>query len=94
MLRGVNKQIIEINDTDNRFFEKAILYVRPDCLSLEETKLHGYAGEYLKNISAEKIPSAAKKKYSNKRLKKRALLLLGAAVIAAVVFALIKTVAA
>ena len=31
MLRGVNRQIIEVNETDSRYFEKAILYVRPDC---------------------------------------------------------------
>ena len=30
MIRGVNKNIIEISDTENAYFERAILFVRPD----------------------------------------------------------------
>lgn len=29
MLKGVNKNVIEISDTGNDFFERAILFVRP-----------------------------------------------------------------
>ena len=29
MVKGVNKKIIEINNTENEFFEKIILYVSP-----------------------------------------------------------------
>ena len=30
MLKGVNKVIIEVNDTGEKFFEKAIFYIRPE----------------------------------------------------------------
>ena len=29
MLRGVNKSIIEVLETENQYFEKAILFIRP-----------------------------------------------------------------
>ena len=31
MLRGVNRQIIEVNDIENPYFERAILFVKPGC---------------------------------------------------------------
>ena len=30
MLRGVNKRIIEVNDTDSDYFEKALFFVKDD----------------------------------------------------------------
>lgn len=54
MLRGVNKQIIEINSTDNRYFEKAILFVRPEFSETSEGKLRDNASEFLKYIETEK----------------------------------------
>ncbi len=54
MLRGVNKQIIEINSTDNCYFEKAILFVRPEFAEASEIKLRDKANEFLKDIESEK----------------------------------------
>ena len=51
MLRGVNKQIIEINETENKVFERAVLYVRPEYAELAESKLHSRANEFIKEIS-------------------------------------------
>ncbi len=36
MLKGVNKRIVEINKTDSLYFEKAVLYLRPDVPVLPE----------------------------------------------------------
>lgn len=47
MLRGVNKQIIEINSTENDFFEKAILYVRPEKADTDGEELHKKAVKFL-----------------------------------------------
>ena len=30
MLKGVNKSVVEINNTDNDYIEKAILFIKPD----------------------------------------------------------------
>ena len=30
MLKGVNKQVVEVVEVDNEFFERAILFVKPE----------------------------------------------------------------
>jgi hypothetical protein len=39
MIKGVNKQVLEINETQNGFFEKAIFFVKPEYSGLSEGKL-------------------------------------------------------
>lgn len=47
VIRGVNKNIIEISDTGNENFERAILFVRPDSQRLDADTLHSRAAAYL-----------------------------------------------
>ena len=39
MLRGTNKSIIEISETENKYFEKAILFVKPEFVNLSPERL-------------------------------------------------------
>lgn len=34
MVKGVNKRIIEVNNTENPYFERAVLYLRPSVREL------------------------------------------------------------
>lgn len=52
MLKGVNKQILEVTNTDNEYFEKIIFFVRSNSPTFEETKL---------KYEAEKISKTATK---------------------------------
>lgn len=36
MVKGVNRQIIEVNNTDSIYFEKAVFYLRPGVRRLPE----------------------------------------------------------
>lgn len=47
MLRGVNKNIIEVSDPENKYFEKAILFVRPVCKNKPEEVLNNAAHTFL-----------------------------------------------
>ena len=47
MVKGVNKRIVEVQETGNEYFEKAILFLRPGHTDLEENRLAGEAGRYL-----------------------------------------------
>lgn len=47
MIRGVNKQIIEINETQNEYFEKAILFVRPSKSDIGAGKLRVQAARIM-----------------------------------------------
>lgn len=43
MIKGVNKQILEVTNTDSPYFEKIIFFVRPESQKLDEQKLHSEA---------------------------------------------------
>ena len=40
MLRGTNRSIIEINETENQYFEKALLFVKPEYINLSPERLN------------------------------------------------------
>lgn len=52
MLKGVNKQILEVTNPDNEYFEKIIFFVRSNSPAFEEAKL---------KYEAEKISKTATK---------------------------------
>ena len=64
MIKGVNKKIIEINDTRNIYFEKAILYVRPEMQDTPSDHLIKEASYYLE----ENTPSARTPERTGSRL--------------------------
>ena len=39
MIKGVNKQVLEISETQNGFFEKAIFFVKPEYSGMGEGRL-------------------------------------------------------
>ncbi len=43
MIKGVNKQVLEISETGNNFFEKAIFFVKPEYMGMSEGKLREVA---------------------------------------------------
>ena len=49
MVRGVNKRIVEVSETGNEYFEKAILFLRPSRPQ-EEGDLEGEAKRYLRHL--------------------------------------------
>ncbi len=48
MLKGVNRRIIEINNTENEFFERAIVFVKPNFNGLDKSVLEREADGYVK----------------------------------------------
>ena len=52
MVKAVNKLILEINNTESEYFEKAVFYVRPEMSA--SNKLRTQAQLYLGNIGLEK----------------------------------------
>lgn len=48
MIKGVNKQILEVTNTDSPYFEKIIFFVRPSSPTLDDKKLHAAAMKYSK----------------------------------------------
>lgn len=48
MIKGINRQIIEITDTGNPYFERALLIVRPNCTDAPGDRLHEEASRLVR----------------------------------------------
>lgn len=53
MIKGVNKRIIEINNTESIYFEKAVFYLRPGVRELPAAVSEAEAQKYISRIGLE-----------------------------------------
>lgn len=62
MIKGVNRQIIEVSDTGSAYFERALLIVRANCADADTAMLHdeagraGAVGGSLRRVAAQPPP--------------------------------------
>ncbi|MBR1863634.1 MAG: hypothetical protein IJ806_06075 [Ruminococcus sp.] len=57
MIKGINKQIIEIKCTDSEYFEKALLFVEPSRQFEDSAVLKAQALDFARSLSqGEKLP--------------------------------------
>lgn len=59
MLKGVNRQVLEVTETNNIYYEKALLVIRPEYRHTQQAVLEREAKNMLKGM---KPPSAIRKK--------------------------------
>lgn len=57
MIKGVNKSVIEISETGNKYYEKAILFIKPEYSDLQKDLLEKEAKRILRNMD---VPSTIK----------------------------------
>ena len=57
MVRGINRQVIEVTETNNLYYEKALLVIRTEYTGAQRSVLEKEARHMLKNM---KPPSAIK----------------------------------
>ncbi len=60
MIKGVNRQVLEIHDTGSKYFEKAILFVKPEYSTLSEKRLRNAAQKTF--AGCDKIPNCKRQK--------------------------------
>lgn len=51
MIKGVNKKVIEINNPDSPYFDRVILYVRPNTAKRTHGELSCEVDRYLESIT-------------------------------------------
>lgn len=68
MIRGAKKQIIEVLNTENEYFEKAILVVSAEYSELPRLKLDKYAREYISDINWSQIADENGRKKKSERV--------------------------
>ena len=71
MIKGVNRRVIEINNPDGEYCEKAILFVKPEKSGDNPKTLKTVALEYLSDIDE-----------NNKRRRRRTAIILSAILMA------------
>lgn len=57
MTKGINKQVLEIHDTGTEYFEKALLFVKPEYTELGEQSLRE---KFLDAFSDSRVPRCRK----------------------------------
>lgn len=78
MIKGVNRQVLEVTNTDNPYFEKIIFFVKPEYSKTDREKLKKEA-EILSN-TAQKPPKTRKTKKEIAYITVQSLLCAGAGV--------------
>jgi hypothetical protein len=86
MLRGVNRQIIEVSETKNEYFERAILFVRPEYISENEANLRNEANKTVGKLLLGSVRLRGAAGGPKVRLKKGGMLIIGLSCLAGSLF--------
>ena len=73
MVKGVNRQILEINDTGNRYFERVLLFVAPGKCDIPEAELQAQARHYVSSIAPESGRVSLRKGHQTRAKRKKLL---------------------
>ena len=65
MIKGVNKQVLEISETQNGFFEKAIFFVKPEYSGMSEGRLRESAKKEMENAGKPPVRESKKERVKN-----------------------------
>lgn len=89
MVKGVNKTVIEVNNTGSKLFEKIVFYVTPEYGNLSAKQLRRAASAFSFNYETPPDKGALRKRYKRKRILRFLLLSLPVILVLAVVLAII-----
>lgn len=70
MVKGVNKTVIEVNNTGSKLFEKIVFYVTPEYGNLSAKQLRRAASSFSFNYEAPANSKTLRKRYKQKRQKR------------------------
>jgi hypothetical protein len=74
MVKGVNRQIIEINDTGSRYFERVLLFVSPEGAELSSKELGSEAKEYLLHLTEGPQKNTLRSRIKRRTIRRRIIL--------------------
>lgn len=61
-MRGVNKLIVEIKDTENEYFDRAILFLKPDKVMTDQAEINRNAQKLLTEVKNSGVRGQGRKK--------------------------------
>ncbi len=89
MVKGVNKTIIEVNETGNKYFERVLFFVKPDYADVLHERLKAKAVTYIKESALVPVATVKKPKKKRKALPIAAAVLLAAGILSIAVYLII-----
>ncbi len=89
MVKGVNKTIIEINNTGNNYFERAILFIDPEYCCFSEKRIKNEALKYLNGVNKDYPVGLRQRRLIKLKRKKKLIFLVSAGIVALSVLLLI-----
>ncbi len=63
MIKGVNKKIIEINNPESIYFEKAVFYLRPEVMELPQQVAEEEIERYISRLGISSQKRKSKNRY-------------------------------
>ena len=90
MIRGVNKCIVEVMDTENKYFDRAILFLNRNFVGTSKSKIELEAKKYLStvNVSQKNVGFLRQKKKKSENVKK-CLIMLSVVLVLSIILALV-----
>lgn len=76
MIKGINRQVVEVRETDSEYFERILFFVKPEYASVSEGKIRERASLIANKGQKPPATKAKNEKYAEK-LKPIAFLLAG-----------------
>ncbi len=67
MLRGVHRQIIEINQPQSNYFEKVLLFVNPNCPNISQHQLQMEARRVVQHLGGQPTSGQLRKTARKRR---------------------------
>lgn len=68
MIKGINRQVVEVKDTGNECFERILFFIKPEYAGMSEGKIRERAGLVAKGATLPP-PTKVKKSRLNEALK-------------------------
>lgn len=84
MIKGVNHQVVEVNDTACEYFERIIFFVKPEYSFLSEAKIRERAGKIAATATLPPTANKERRKKIIDIIKVVSALLVGAGITAAI----------
>ena len=87
MIKGVNKQVVDVTEPDSAYFERVLFFVKPEYSGLGESVLRRKADQLLSDAGSGKV--AGPKRPQRKKLRGALIVALAAALSAALTAAVL-----
>ena len=55
MIRGVNKQVVDVTEPESAYFERVLFFVKPEFSGLGEGALRGKAEQLLRGLAGGRV---------------------------------------